>query len=82
MSMSGPDHEQLNACCDAVHALSGQLLDEGHDQRDVANALLHELLAFNCDSPDGVDRYLSGLLARFRRNRGSIDAAFSQQAMH
>jgi hypothetical protein len=40
------------------------------------------LLAFNCDSPDGVDRYLSGLLARFRRNRGSIDAAFSQQAVH
>lgn len=80
--MSGSDHEPLSECCDAVHALSGQLLNEGHAERDVANALLHELLAFNCDSPEGVDRYLSGLLTRFRRNRGSIDAAFAQQAVH
>jgi len=76
------DREQLSACCDAVHELSGQLLGDGYARRDVVNALLHELLAFNCDSPEAVERYLSGLLSRFRSNRGSIDAAFSQQAVH
>lgn len=80
--MADLDQEQLSACCDAVHELSGQLLDNGYARRDVVNALLHELLAFNCDSPAGVERYLNGLLTRFRRNRGSIDAAFSQQAVH
>lgn len=80
--MADLDHERLTACCDAVRELSGQLLHDGHDRRHVVNALLHELLAFNCDSPDGVDRYLSGLLTRFRRHRGSIDAAFSGRAMH
>lgn len=80
--MSNIDQEQLNACCDAVHELSGRLLEGGHARRDVVNALLHELLAFNCDSPEGVERYLSGLLNRFRIKRSSIEAVFSQQAVH
>ncbi len=80
--MRDSEHERLTACCDAVRELSGQLMDDGHAQRDVVNALLCELLAFNCDTPEDVERYLNGLLARFRRNRDSIDAAFSRQAVH
>ncbi len=80
--MRETDHHRLSACCDAVRELSGQLIDDGHAQRDVVNALLCELLAFNCDTPEDVERYLNGLLSRFRRNRDTIDAVFSQRAMH
>ena len=80
--MAEVEHERLSACCDAVRELSGRLMQDGHAQRDVVNALLCELLAFNCDSPADVERYLSGLLKRFNRNRVIIDAAFEQQAVH
>ena len=80
--MSETEQERLSACCDAVRELSGQLMDDGHAQRDVVNALLCELLAFNCDTPADVERYLKGLLVRFRRNRDTIDAAFQQRAVH
>jgi hypothetical protein len=80
--MSELDHERLSACCDAVRTLSDRLMDDGHERRDVVNALLCELLAFNCDTPEDVERYLDGLLKRFRRNRVSIDAAFQRQAVH
>ena len=80
--MSNMDHQRLSACCDAIRELSGQLMDDGHAQRDVVNALLCELLAINCDTPSDVERYLSGLLKRFRRNRADIDAAFEARAIH
>ncbi len=80
--MSETEHQHLNACCDAVRELSVQLMGDGHAQRDVVNALLCELLAFNCDTPQEVEHYLNGLLSRFRRNRESIEAAFTQKAMH
>jgi len=80
--MSDRDLQQLQACCDAIHELSEQLLDDGHARRDVVNALLCELLAIRCDSPAEVERYLDGLLSRFRRNRASIDAAFEARAVH
>jgi hypothetical protein len=81
-AMSEMDKERLSACCEAVRELSGQLMDDGHAQRDVVNALLCELLAFNCDTPADVERYLNGLLERFRRNRATIDEAFGQRAVH
>ena len=80
--MTEVDQQRLSACCDAVRCLSGQLMDDGHEQRDVVNALLCELLAFNCDSPADVERYLDGLLSRFRRNRESITQAFEERAVH
>ena len=80
--MMETNQERLSACCDAVRELSGQLMDNGHAQRYVVNALLCELLAFNCDTPEDVERYLNGLLKRFQRNRPSIDAAFSRSAVH
>ena len=80
--MTEASQKQLSACCDAVRSLSGQLMDEGHEQRDVVNALLCELLAFNCDSPADVERYLDGLLSRFRRNRATITEAFEARAVH
>ena len=73
---------KLSACCDAVRSLSGQLMDDGHEPRDVVNALLCELLAFNCDSLAQVERYLDGLLSRFRRNRDTITQAFEARAVH
>ena len=76
------ERERLNACCDAVRELSGQLMSDGHAQRDVVNALLCELLAFNCHTPDDVEQYLNGLLKRFQRHRPSIDAAFAHRALH
>jgi len=81
--MSNAEHQQrLSACCDAVRELSVQLMGDGHAERDVVNALLCELLAFNCGTPQEVERYLDGLLNRFRRNRKRIEAAFTQQAVH
>lgn len=80
--MTEIDHQRLAACCDAVRELSVQLMGDGHAQRDVVNALLCELLSFNCDTPEAVERYLDGLLTRFRRNRESIDAAFTRNAVH
>lgn len=80
--MSEIEQERLSACCDAVRQLSGQLMDDGHAQRDVVNALLCELLAMKCGSPSEVERYLSGLLKRFRLNRSDIDAAFQARAVH
>ena len=80
--MTKTEHQRLSACCDAVRELSGQLMDDGHQQRDVVNALLCELLAFNCDSPAGVERYLDGLLSRFRVNKDTISQAFEQSAVH
>ncbi len=80
--MSESKQEQLSACCDAFRQLSGQLMDNGHAQRDVVNALLCELLAIKCGSPEEVEQYLSGLLKRFRLNRTDIDAAFQARAVH
>lgn len=80
--MTEADQLRLSACCEAVRSLSGQLMDDGHAQRDVVNALLCELLAFNCDSPADVERYLDGLLSRFRRNRETITQAFEERAVH
>jgi hypothetical protein len=80
--MTELDQERLSLCCNAVRELSGQLMDDGHAQRDVVNALLCELLAFNCDTPEDVERYLDGLLSRFRRNRRSINAPFTKRAVH
>jgi hypothetical protein len=81
-AMRDTDHQRLAACCDAVRELSVQLMGDGHEQRDVANALLCELLAFNCHSPEEVERYLDGLLKRFRRNRTRIEMEFVQKAVH
>ena len=80
--MTEADQQRLSACCDAVRSLSGRLMDDGHDRRDVVNALLCELLAFNCESPADVERYLDGLLRRFRRNRETIIQAFEEHAVH
>ena len=80
--MTEVDEQRLSACCDAVRSLSGQLMNDGHEQRDVVNALLCELLAFNCESPADVERYLDGLLSRFRRNRETITQAFEERAVH
>ena len=80
--MTEADQRRLSACCDAVRSLSGELMDDGHAQRDVVNALLCELLAFNCESPADVERYLDGLLSRFRRNRDTITQAFEARAVH
>ena len=80
--MTEAEQQRLNACCEAVRSLSGELMDNGHAQRDVVNALLCELLIFNCDSPAEVERYLDGLLSRFRRNRDSITQAFEERAVH
>ena len=76
--MSERDKEFLGNCWEAVREVSGRLMDEGYSEKNVANALLCELLAFNCDTPDDVERYLDGLLSRFRRNRTSIQASYSQ----
>lgn len=76
--MKKMEQTYLSNCWDAVRELSGQLMDEGYREKDVANALLCELLAFNCDTPDDVERYLDGLLARFRRNRNSIQQSYTQ----
>lgn len=76
--MKQQEHLHLSNCWDAVREVSGRLMDEGYPEKDVANALLCELLAFNCDTPDDVERYLDGLLARFRRHRGSIQETYSQ----
>jgi hypothetical protein len=80
--MTDTDHQRLAACCDAVRELSVQLMGDGHEQRDVANALLCELLAFNCHSPEEVESYLDGLLRRFRRNRSRIETEFARKAVH
>ena len=76
------EQERLDACCHAIRALSGQLMDDGHAPKDVVNALLCELLAMKCDTPQDVERYLSGLLKRFRLNRDTIEAAFEARAVH
>lgn len=76
--MKNHEQEYLSNCWEAVRETSGRLMDEGYREKDVANALLCELLAFNCDTPDDVERYLDGLLSRFRRNRGSIQESYTQ----
>ena len=76
--MKSQEKKYLSNCWEAVRNLSGQLMDEGYREKDVANALLCELLAFNCDTPDDVERYLDGLLSRFRRNRTSIQQTYTQ----
>ncbi len=74
--------QNLDDCSDAVREVAIRLLDEGHAERDVINAFLCELLAFRCETPDDVEAYLSGLLSKFRRHRGSIQNLYSQGCCH
>jgi len=74
--------QRLDHCTDAFREVAMRLLDEGHAERDVVNAFLCELLAFKCETPDDVEKYLTGLLQNFRRHRDSIQDVYHQRCCH
>jgi len=80
--MQEASRQHLDQCSTAVREVALRLLDEGHAQRDVVNAILCELLAIKCETPDDVENYLSALLHNFRRHRSSIQDVYQQSCCH